>query len=92
MNIKEISKLAQSCFQDRPTIILGSGAAMPHGLPSMEALSTYLRDNLQIDGKVETKAWAVVSGMARLLARSDVLILVCEASRLLTALRRVYPL
>lgn len=47
MTNEQISKLAQACFQARPTIILGSGATMPHGLPSMATLSTYLPDNLQ---------------------------------------------
>ena len=60
MNIESISKLAQSCFQGRPTIILGSGATMPHGLPSMAALSTYLRDNLQTEGEPETEAWMLI--------------------------------
>mgnify|MGYP003627920624 CR=1 FL=1 len=35
MNMDDISKLAQACFQSNPTLILGSGASMPHGLPSM---------------------------------------------------------
>jgi len=60
MNIEGISKLAQSCFQGRPTIILGSGATMPHGLPSMGMLSTYLRENLEIEGELETEAWTLV--------------------------------
>ena len=60
MNIEGISKLAQSCFQGRPTIILGSGATMHHGLPSMAALSTYLSNNLQIEGEPETEAWTLV--------------------------------
>ena len=60
MNIESISKMAQSCFQGRPTIILGSGATMPHGLPSMGELSKYLRDNLQIEGEAEIDAWTLV--------------------------------
>ncbi len=33
---------------------------MPHGLPSMGALSDYLRDNLQTDGQAEEDAWLLV--------------------------------
>ncbi|MBL1272254.1 MAG: SIR2 family protein [Oceanospirillales bacterium] len=60
MDLEEISRLAQECFQGCPTIILGSGASMPHGLPSMGALSTYLMDNIDTEGDVEDDAWLLL--------------------------------
>ena len=59
MNMDGISKLAQACFQSNPTLILGSGASMPHGLPSMGDLQQYLRDNIVTDGNDED-AWLLV--------------------------------
>ncbi|MBV1864885.1 MAG: SIR2 family protein [Rhodobacteraceae bacterium] len=60
MNIEDISKRAQACFQGRPTIVLGSGASMPHDLPSMSALSDYLLANLQVAEGAEEDAWLLV--------------------------------
>lgn len=60
MKTEEIAKFAQTCFQGSPTIVLGSGASMPHGLPSMGALSSFLRDNLQTAGQAEEEAWLLV--------------------------------
>ena len=60
MTEEEIAKIAQSCYQGCPTIVLGSGASMPHGLPSMSDLSTYLRENLETEGDVEGDAWLLV--------------------------------
>ncbi len=33
---------------------------MPHGLPSMGNLSTFLRENIEIEGEVENDAWMLV--------------------------------
>jgi hypothetical protein len=60
MKIDEVAKIAQSCFQGCPTIVLGSGATMPYGLPSMTALSAYLQDNLTTSGTPEEDAWTLV--------------------------------
>ncbi len=60
MNEDEISKVAQACFQGCPTIVLGSGASMPYGLPSMGDLSEYLRENIETDSEVESDAWLEV--------------------------------
>lgn len=57
---EDISKVAQACFQGCPTIVLGSGASMPHGLPSMGDLSTYLCKNINAEGKAEKDAWLTV--------------------------------
>lgn len=60
MTEEEISKIAQACFQGCPTIVLGSGASMPHGLPSMGELGTYLRENMETDNDAESDAWLQV--------------------------------
>lgn len=60
MTEEQIAKIAQSCFQGCPTIVLGSGASMPHGLPSMGELSTYLCTNMETDGDAEGDAWLLV--------------------------------
>jgi hypothetical protein len=57
----EISKVAQACFQGCPIIVLGSGASMPHGLPSMADLSNYLRDNIKVESEAEKDAWLLVN-------------------------------
>ncbi len=60
MNIDEISKLAQSCFESNPTLVLGSGISMPHGLPSMEDLKQFLAKTIKTDGEAEENAWLQV--------------------------------
>lgn len=57
---EQIAKTAQACFQGCPTIVLGSGASMPHGLPSMGDLSTYLCKNMETVGDHEAEAWRLV--------------------------------
>ena len=61
MKTEDIAKLAQTCFQGCPTIVLGSGASVPHGLPSMGALTDYLRDNLETNSSAEKSAWLPVN-------------------------------
>lgn len=36
---EEIAKLAQHFLAQRPVVVLGTGATIPHGLPSMTALA-----------------------------------------------------
>jgi len=60
MKTEDIAKFAQTCFQGSPTIVLGSGASMPLGLPSMGELSNFLRDNMQTNGQAEEDAWLLV--------------------------------
>jgi hypothetical protein len=55
-----IAKLAQACFSSNPAIVLGSGASMPHGLPSMGQLQDYLIGNLQTTEVAEVDAWLLV--------------------------------
>lgn len=60
MNRDTIARIAQACFSNNPTIILGSGASMPHGLPSMGQLQNYLIDNIKPDMGPEEDAWLLV--------------------------------
>lgn len=60
MTIEQISKIAQSCFQGNPVIVLGSGASMPHGLPSMDDLATFLKANIVPNTDNEKDGWAAV--------------------------------
>lgn len=60
MSIEQISKLAQSCFQGNPVIVLGSGASMPHGLPSMGDLAAFLKDHINPVGDKEKDGWDTV--------------------------------
>ena len=60
MKTEDIAKLAQTCFQECPTIVLGCGASMPHDLPSVATLSDYLRANMQTEGNTEERAWKQV--------------------------------
>lgn len=60
LSLDQIAKQAQKCFQSNPTLILGSGASMPHGLPSMGALKNYLLDNVEPEEGDETDQWLLV--------------------------------
>ena len=42
-----VTEAAQRCFRQFPTIILGSGASAPYGLPSMDDLGNYLSEKLE---------------------------------------------
>lgn len=61
MKIEDIAKSTQTCFENFPTIILGSGASIPHGLPGMPDLSDYLCRNLQTENDAEQDAWNQIS-------------------------------
>jgi hypothetical protein len=60
MTIDQISKLAQFCFQGNPVIVLGSGGSMPHGLPGMGDLATYLKGHITPSGDKEESGWDAV--------------------------------
>lgn len=68
MNRDDIAKAAQACFQGCPTIVLGSGASIPHGLPSVHDLSTYLAANVAAEEDNEADTWLLVKTA---LARGD---------------------
>lgn len=60
MSKEGIARLAQSCFQGNPVIVLGSGASMPYGLPSMNDLAEFLKAHIIPDGEAEKEAWGQV--------------------------------
>jgi hypothetical protein len=42
LTYEELAKYAQNFLSDRPVVVLGTGATIPHGLPSMPALADAL--------------------------------------------------
>lgn len=80
-----ISRLAQACFSSNPAIILGSGASMPHQLPSMDDLKSYLISNMKPDGETETNGWLLV---VTALQHGDHLELAMEGKNLTSSLVR----
>jgi SIR2-like domain len=60
MDRDTIAKLAQACFSSNPAIILGSGASLPHKLPSMGELQEFLVRNVQANAGEEEDAWMLV--------------------------------
>lgn len=56
-NVNNVQVSMQECYQSFPTIVLGSGASMPYGLPSMRDIGMYLLNNMSIEDKSEKEAW-----------------------------------
>lgn len=48
MDLETIVKMIQGCLVDSPLIILGSGASVPYGLPTMEQLGKEIKNNKAI--------------------------------------------
>ena len=57
-----VAKLAQKCFANNPVVILGSGASLSHGIPSMFELQEMLVTSIQTDTSDEESAWRLVQG------------------------------
>lgn len=49
MDHEEVAKLAQKYIADRPVVVLGCGASIPYGIPSMLDLAEALLDRIEID-------------------------------------------
>jgi SIR2-like domain len=81
-----ITKIAQACFSSGPAIILGSGASMPHCLPSMGELQKYLVDNLHAPDGAEADAWL---GVRTALAAGDHLEKAMEGKNLPASLTKM---
>ena len=58
--VERIATLAQSCIQQHPVVILGSGASVVHGLRGMGDLAQYLRDHIDPDEGEETDTWLLI--------------------------------
>lgn len=48
--LDKIATQAQKYIENIPVIVLGSGASVSYGLPTMWTLSEYLKDHIKIDG------------------------------------------
>lgn len=59
IDMDSISRLAQACYQSNPTIVLGSGASIGLGLPSMAQLQEYLTSSIIATPKEEDE-WLLV--------------------------------
>lgn len=55
--IKDIQNAMIECYRQFPTIVLGSGASIPYGLPSTSCLSEYILANMSPKGKEENEIW-----------------------------------
>ena len=65
-----VAKFAQDCISRVPVVVLGSGASIPHGYPSMPSLAVYLTMNVDTNGlnARELQQW---SEFRNLVATSD---------------------
>ena len=63
MNIDSIAKVAQGCFKKCPTVVLGSGASIPHGLPGMRELSKWLLLQLRAESDVDNNCSNVIKAL-----------------------------
>lgn len=55
MDFDSLIKLLQEWTNRVPLIILGSGASVPYGLPTMGALGEYLKNNISFSDKADQK-------------------------------------
>ncbi len=57
MELEDVAKLAQNYLRDVPVLVLGSGASIPFGLPSMWTLSQKLVEDIKFEQKVDKEIW-----------------------------------
>lgn len=60
MDREDVARIAQTCFQSVPTLVIGSGASMPYDLPSMTELQQYLHEKVDVNDGAEQDAWLLV--------------------------------
>ncbi|KZD06123.1 hypothetical protein AUP40_10975 [Thalassospira xiamenensis] len=60
MSLEEISTIAQNCIQHNPTIVLGSGASIPHQIRGMGSLADYLHNNIDVEDPKEKPIWTQI--------------------------------
>ena len=58
--LTHISKLAQNCSQKNPVIVIGSGASIPFGLPSMKPVADYLVSTVKPQSPDEEDSWLLI--------------------------------
>lgn len=54
MDINDLAKKIQEYLADRPLVVLGSGASVPYGLPTMNSLAFELKKDPQIQAEKES--------------------------------------
>ena len=57
MSFEQVAEMAQRRVADCPVIVLGSGATIPYGLPSMPQLSDGLLSRIIPEGTSDTEVW-----------------------------------
>lgn len=58
--IEKVALAAQSCFQQHPAVILGSGASIVHKIRGMGELATYLQEHVVAADGEEADAWLLI--------------------------------
>jgi SIR2-like domain len=58
--LEKIAFAAQSCFQQHPAVILGSGASVVHRIRGMGDLAKYLLDHVEASDGEEADAWLLI--------------------------------
>lgn len=57
MDFEQLQRFAQQCAAHHPTIVLGSGASIPHGIRGMAALADFLRTEVHPSNSDEESSW-----------------------------------
>lgn len=52
-DFNDIARQAQKYFENVPVIVLGSGASVSYGLPTMWTLSEYLKNNIKVESNTQ---------------------------------------
>lgn len=60
MDLDTLATLCQNCASKNPTIVLGSGASIPHGIKGMGDLAEWLKANVDAEEGDESDAWLLV--------------------------------
>lgn len=48
MNLNDVARIIQEYLEDNPLVVLGSGASVPYGLPTMGGLASALQEDKQL--------------------------------------------
>jgi len=58
--LEKVALAAQTCFQQHPAVILGSGASVVHNIRGMGDLATYLLEHVVASEGEESDAWLLI--------------------------------